>query len=56
MKKPEAKRVEHMTCPKCKEVLLIGRDDKNMSILPECSCGYKVGLSDLLRQMSVFVK
>lgn len=50
--KPTARRVEHMKCPKCGEILLLERDHDNMSILPTCPCGHRVSLGNLLGQMS----
>jgi hypothetical protein len=46
-----AARVEHMKCPTCGEVLPLERDSANMTVLPECPCGARVGLRDLLGQM-----
>ena len=47
----EVRRVEHMKCPECGEVLPLDRDGGNMTMLPTCACGKRAGLGDLLGQM-----
>lgn len=52
----DARRVEHMKCLRCGEILPLERDAGNMSSLPMCACGQRAKLGDLLGQMREMVK